>query len=185
LGQPMSDTSSIPLTSDMNLEQLLVERILTIIPNAVRYACYRYNHIPSQCELEDFCHDIVVLLIKDDYRQLRAYKGKSSIKTWIYTIVIRHVKHQLHINQKSTSLEELVPDFVACSPTQENVVLDKERRESVQRALVKLPKRSQKLFELSLDGLSDLEISHLIGISTDAVRKQRYDLVKKIKRLLK
>ena len=75
-------------------------------------------------------------------------------------------------------------DSLAYQPNQEDELLFKERQDALRCALAQLPKRTRDLLELSIDGLSDNDTSNLIGIRAGAVRKQRYDLIKKLKRFL-
>jgi len=178
----MPNKPLIPITT--SVEQLL-ELLVTIIPGAVRHACYRHHHIVSNNEFEDICQEVIILLAKDNYHQLREFRGESSIKTWLYTVVRHYVGHRLRVIRKATYFEELLPDSAICFPKQEIELLFRERIELVRRALINLSAQSQILFELSLNGFNDLEISRIIGISTDAVRKQRYYLKKKLIKLFK
>ncbi|MGH9915100.1 MAG: sigma-70 family RNA polymerase sigma factor [Pyrinomonadaceae bacterium] len=173
--------NSLPMSA--NMEELL-NALLIYIPGAVRYACRIYQYNTSHDEFEDTCQDLIVLLIKNDYHELRAFRGASSIKTWIHTIARRHIGHRLHSGDNLTSLEDITPEVLAYQPIQDNEVLFKERMGAIEQSLANLPERSQMLLKLSIKGFTDVEISHLTGIVADAVRKHRHDIIKQLKILL-
>jgi len=176
----MSDRN--PLQTTESREQLF-EMIFTHIPGAVRYACHTYQRSLTQSEFEDICHDVIILLLENDYRRLRTFKRKSSVKTWIYAIARRHLRRQLRETNLTISLDDIASDSLVCRPRQENAVLSGERWKIIYTTISQWPKRSQSLLELSVAGFSDIEISNLLGIKADAVRKHRFELVKKLRNL--
>ena len=176
----MSDRD--PLQTAESREQLF-EMIFTHIPGAVRYTCHTYQRSLTQSEFEDICHDVIILLLENDYRRLRTFKRKSSVKTWIYAIARRHLRRQLRETNLTISLDDIASDSLVCRPRQENAVLSGERWKIIYTTISQWPKRSQSLLELSVAGFSDIEISNLLGIKADAVRKHRFELVKKLRNL--
>src|SRR5262249_30378580 len=172
-----------PLPIPESLEQLL-DQLYIYIPGAVRFACHRYQQNISQDEFQDLCQEIILLLIDDDYHHLRDFDpGKASLKTWIYMIVKSYMRRRLKGKDQIISLEDITANSFICRAEQENVLLSGERWRAIHKALARLPKRSQALFILSAQGYSDAEIARLLGIKVDKVRKQRYECVKKLKRL--
>jgi RNA polymerase sigma factor (sigma-70 family) len=161
-----------------NMERLL-DMLITHIPGAVRYACKVYRYNVDHCEFEDICQDLVILLIEGDYRRLRTFRGR------VYTVAKRHVKKRLQRDCKTIALEETAFRSLNSTPDLDTSILFMERRKALRQAIAELPRRSQELFKLTIEGLSDAEIALLTGIKVDAVRKSRYELVHRLKRRFK
>lgn len=170
----MSD--KLPLQTDYAIDELLVCSLVHIQP-ALRYACRVHQVQISHDEFEDICQEVIILLIEDNYHRLRAFDPQqSSVRTWIYAVVKNHVSRKLSGKNGVISLEDIASDSLICPPGQEKASLYIERRGLIQEALTKLPGRSQELFRLSCEGLSDVEISGLTGIKVEAVRRRHFPL---------
>ena len=164
----------------------LLDILITHIPDAVRYACKVYRYNVAHYEVDDICHDIIILLIEGDCRRLRTFKEQSSIKTWIYTVARHHVRLRLQRDRRivSVSFEDITSGLLISSSDPETSIISTEKRKALFHAIAELSKRSQEIFRLSMEGLSDSEISLLVGIRGDAVRKSRYELVNRLKRFI-
>lgn len=46
----------------------------------------------SEAETEDFVQDVQVKLVEDDYRRIREFRGRSSFKTWLTTVINHFAK---------------------------------------------------------------------------------------------
>lgn len=53
----------------------------------IRNVCYK--HSIEGKDVEDFTSYVVEKLIENDYRRIRAFRGKSSLTTYLYTVVTR------------------------------------------------------------------------------------------------
>ena len=71
----------------MNYESLFLEN-LEVIEEAVKFIGRRYHLSPD--EVEDLSSDVRVKIIADDYEVLRKFQGRSTLKTYLTTVVHRH-----------------------------------------------------------------------------------------------
>lgn len=161
----------------------LLDRCLSYIPEAVRYSCKLYGYRINIDEFEDLCQDIIILLIEENHRRLQTFRGKSSARTWIYTVVRHYLIDHPPRNHNSLSLEGIEASSLSSSPLQDRTVLMNERREFIRYLLSQMPKNRRMLFELSILGYGDSEISCFMGIPVHTVRQLRYSLVQKLKLL--
>jgi RNA polymerase sigma factor (sigma-70 family) len=166
-----------------NVEELL--GLLSIhIYGAVRYACRVYQIDISRDEIEDLCQEVIIVLIEHNHHCMNTFdERKSSAKTWIYTITKRYVGRRMRGGRAEMSLEEILPESLSCSPEQESTLLSKERWDVIRAAVAQLPKSWQELFWVSIEGLSDSQISQLLRIKATEVRKRRYKLRKRLRKL--
>lgn len=176
---------SLPTISSPSLAAI-PDQFLTVIfghiPGAVRYGSRVCNLDVSRDEFEDICQEVIIFLIENNYYRLRNYQGRSSVKTWLYIVVRRYIQNRFGANMRQSSLEDIGPDHLKYSPAQENTILYRERKEAIDKVLSTLPNRLKQLYEFTAQGFSDVEISQVSGITADAVRKQRYTLIKKLRR---
>lgn len=63
------------------------EKSLTQIDAVIRAVCIRHSIYGS--EAEEFASTIRLKLIEDDYKKIRDFKGKSSLKTYLYAVISR------------------------------------------------------------------------------------------------
>src|SRR5215510_10985590 len=113
----------------------LLDMVMEHIPGAVRYACYVGKHSVSRNEVEDLCQDIIIILIEDNYRRLRTFRGNSSARTWVHRVVKRYVGDKLRAKNKPVSLDDIEPCSLTFQPIQEDAVLYQERVEAIQQVL--------------------------------------------------
>lgn len=78
-----------PPTDDRPPEQTYLEH-LPLIEKIARRAGRRYGLAPEG--VEDFVQEVQVKLIEDDYRRIRSFRGSSSFKTYLVTVVNRLAK---------------------------------------------------------------------------------------------
>src|SRR6266542_487209 len=85
-----------------------IEALLPDIYDAVSRACYHYR--AGQSEIQDFCNQIIVLLMEDDYLRLRSFRLESSIKTWLTAVALHYVSNYATRQKKAMSLDEISPE---------------------------------------------------------------------------
>ncbi len=91
-------------------EQLFLDH-LPHIEKVVSHLCRRHHLQKEECE--DFLSHVKIKLIEDDYAILRKFKGRSSLKTYLTTVVVNLMKdYQNHLWGKwrpSAEAERLGP----------------------------------------------------------------------------
>ncbi len=65
------------------------------INEAISIICRK--HGMTRDEEKDFAQNVHLQLIENDYKKLRAYKGKSSLKTYLYTVISRIFIDQVRV----------------------------------------------------------------------------------------
>ncbi len=135
----------------------------------IYYLALRMLGDPTQAE--DATHDVFLKA----YRKLGEFKGRSSIRTWLYRITINHCQnllqtwHRRHIyNTDDDSVWERAAGS-AESPL--HLLETKELGQRIQKSLDALPEEYRILLLLVADEkLSYDEVGALTGQSSDAVR---------------
>jgi RNA polymerase sigma factor (sigma-70 family) len=69
--------------------QELYESNLALIDRAIAFVCRK--KLLSGPDAEDFRQSVHVKLMENDYRVLRKYKGESSLKTYLISVIQRHL----------------------------------------------------------------------------------------------
>ncbi|MCI0488668.1 MAG: sigma-70 family RNA polymerase sigma factor [Blastocatellia bacterium] len=163
--------------------------IVTLLPDIRRFVLQsfmRYKRYPQDADVEDMSQQIVVLLIEDDYRRLRTFDDqRSSLKTWLWVVVIREVVRHLRSQRVMISLEELLSDSVICEADQDKRVLSGERSQRLRATIPKLSEREQQLFRLCLcEELCASDIAKQMGMTVGSVPVRKNAVIKKLKMLL-
>jgi len=166
--------------------QQVISDLLPEIPNAVRLACMSHWHRADTGETEDLCQQVVLLLIRADYRCLRSFDHRrASLKTWLKVVVRNYVRRYRQSRKRLPNTEEIVAEALSYRPALETEILSKQRMKSLDQAIGKLTEREKQLYELLCrDDLIDADIAERMGINPASVRRRRYDLIQKIKRLI-
>ena len=136
---------------------------------AVYYLALRYLGDPQKAE--DATHDVFLKV----YRKLDAFRGESSLRTWLYRITINHchnVRQSWHSRNLVTNADEAVWENTASRVDSPFRVLEiKELGERIQKALDGLSDEYRLLLLLVADEeMSYDEVAALTGQSVDAVR---------------
>jgi RNA polymerase sigma factor (sigma-70 family) len=175
-----------PALVTLDVERLIIE-LLPVVHGAVRYSCRVYGHNTNQDEIRDLCQDTVVLLIENDYRRLRSFANRSSLETWLYTVVRHNVKLYLwkrRVQTRMVSVDDLSQDALTYQPIQEETLIEEDKREALKAIITSLPQRKRRLVELALQDLKPEEIAKEMGIKVSSVYREKSVLFKEIRRML-
>lgn len=140
-----------------------------LLDNALRFACLHYHHPPPPEEMERLRQRLIVLLVEDDYRRLRTYDQRAKLVTWLQTMANRCVSQFLRQEGRYTSLEDAQIEGSTQLPTQEELLLEKERAELLEKVLGKLTPHERKLFELLRQGQKPKEIARELRIKVESL----------------
>jgi RNA polymerase sigma factor (sigma-70 family) len=167
------------------LPNTLLDTLLPHINVTVRWACRCYHRFPDQGVIDDLTQEITLSLIQNDYHALRSFEYRSAEKTWLQRVVLRRVGRHFKSQHPADSLEELPVDSLPSRPpSQEVMVLFKEREKQLETACGKLTKRERRLWDFLRSGLSDKEIAERMSTTSNAIHQSKYKLIKKIQRLI-
>ncbi|HMK39730.1 MAG TPA: sigma-70 family RNA polymerase sigma factor [Bacteroidota bacterium] len=121
------------------------------------------------------------------YRKLGSFDGRSLFSTWLYAIVtnsclMRHRRRKIReIEQSLDALEtpetsddgKFTHEISRWEETPADILLDRELRAEVEKAIGKLPARYRIVFTLrDMEGKSTEETAKIVGISNEAAKSR-------------
>ena len=164
--------------------ELLLAALLPDIRDAVSRACYHYSS--DQSEIEDVCHQMIILLMEDDYHRLRSFRLESSIKTWLTAVALHYVSNYVGRQKRAISLDDISRGAAfVCAPAQEAELISEEMRCELNVAVAQLTAREQQLLELLCrDDLTFADVAMKMGIKVESVHRRKYALIKKLRGLV-
>jgi RNA polymerase sigma-70 factor, ECF subfamily len=136
---------------------------------AIYYLALRLLGDPTQAE--DATHDVFLKA----FRKLDQFKGKSSLRTWLYRITINHCQNlaqSWHHRHMFSNADEAVWETTPGQADSPLRVLEiKELGERIRKTLGQLPEEYRLLLLLVADDkLSYEDVGHLTHQTADAVR---------------
>ena len=164
--------------------QQLIEAMHARLPGVVRAICHTKQYYAVGQDAEDISQEILLSLIKNDYRGLLTFDDrKSSQTTWLSMITSRYVgRHVRKQNQrKAEPLTEAIACSLACEPQQEAIVLEMERKEKVRVAVEGLTQRQREFFNCIREEASMAEIAGVMGMRTGSVRTRKHIITRKLR----
>ena len=164
-----------------------VDRFLGLVLHVINHTTSaRTVQITSQ-DIEDYCSEVFLAIIKDDFAVLRRFRGSSSLATYLAVIarrvVVREFVKRKHPRISSAEADgesgddtssqafgfriRMDADAADARPTAEQRASD---REEVVRLLENLSASEAEIVRLHhLDGMSYREISSLLGIPENSI----------------
>lgn len=146
--------------------EAFVDRFLGLIVHVVNHtARVKSIELPIE-DREDLCAEVFVTILRNDFAALRAFRGASSLATYL-TVIARRVVVREMLKQKAVRMteEHLVDPADPTNP--EDRVRD---RDEIERLLDGLDAREAKVVRMyHLEGRSYREISHAMGMPENTI----------------
>lgn len=139
-----------------------------------------YSYVNNKELAEDLTQDIFVKC----YKSLHTYKGKSSLRTWLWRIAINHCKDFLKswYNKNVVISEEQPITHRTTKEMVEEVVIQKEEDDQLITAIMTLPiKYREVIYLFYYEELLIKEIAVVTGASVNTVKTR----LRRAKELLK
>lgn len=139
-----------------------VDRFLSLIYHVIGYTAHLRSVRVTPEDTEDVAAEVLLKLVADDFRTLRAFRGNSSLATYLVVVTRRICVRELArrqgvkdaIRRGESRLPEVEPDDAPAA------VKGIERLEEVDRLLKKLSGREREIVRLYyLEGRTYEEIS--------------------------
>ena len=146
---------------------------------SVYQLCYRF--VGNHEDASDLSQDVFLRA----YRGLKAFRGQSSLGTWLYRIGVNVCLNRVSTKAPETeTLEERQHvDTSAESPSER--VLRGERAVRVRAAIAQLPRKQRATLVLRMyQELSHQEIADVLGSSVGAVKANFFHALANLKKLL-
>ncbi len=148
--------------------QDFVDRFIGLFVHVIQHTSHARSVPLNPADVEDFCSDIFVEILKDDFAVLRNFRGKCSLATYLTVVARRVTVREMIKRRQSEALGHV-------SHHAENLVHhDSIPRiddvEEVEALLKHLPERDARIFRLyHLDGQSYHEISRTLNIPENSI----------------
>lgn len=174
-------TISINKGSEKYSDQEIIRKVLNGETEFFEILIRRNNSILYKTGRSyNFGHDDTQDLMQDTflyaYTSLSKFEGRSSFKTWITKIMLNNCYRKTHksafINEQSGKIGEgSVPVFADLSADTNNIVMNKELGNIIEKALREMPLDYRMVFSLrEINGLNVNETAEALNISEENVR---------------
>jgi RNA polymerase sigma-70 factor, ECF subfamily len=149
---------------------------------AVYQLCYRF--VGNHEDASDLSQDVFLRA----YRGLRAFRGHSSVATWLYRIGVNVCLNRVSAKTTLGKLTESMDDRQFVDEHVESAsdrLLKEERAARVRAAIAKLPpKQRATLILRAYREMSHQEIAEVLGSSVSAVKANFFHALSNLKKLL-
>ena len=147
-----------------------VDRYMGLIYHVIHHVAHARSMTISEADIEDIAAEVFLAIVDDDYKLLRAFKGESSLPTYL-TVVVRRI-----------CVKEIVRRFreaeLGHAVAHRHIIEDEDRSEAepvlvaeeVERMLTGLPERDAEVVRLyHLKYLNYRQISKQLGIPENSI----------------
>ena len=143
-----------------------------------------YRYVFSLTHDSSVCEDLTSETFLSALLALPGFKGKSSIKTWLFSIARNKWYEYLRKNHKDISLDTLTQEYINDGADTENDIIKNELVSRIY-ALLKLEgERTENIVLMRIQGYSYLEIAERYNISENSARVIDFRAKNKIKQQL-
>ncbi len=128
--------------------------------------------------------DIVQEAFVKAYRNLRRFRGDSSVYTWLYRIAVNTAHNHLRRERRAgrVDFEEVAPVIAAKDPNPADRAADSELGEAIDGAIQRLPRRQREVFILHyFERMTHREIAEALGVTEGAVKASFFHAIRKLK----
>lgn len=129
---------------------------------------------------EDLTSETFLAAIKS----ISKYKGKSDIKTWLFSIARYKWYEHLRKKKQEISFDELFENYIEECDDLENRFYKKEMARRYLDILAKESERSADIVKMRINGFSYYEIAKKHGISENSARVIDFRTKKKVRQIL-
>lgn len=145
-----------------------VDRFMGLVIHVVNHTAQARNVRLTAEDRDDFCGEVFLGLIKDDFAILRHFRGHSSLATYL-TVIARRVVVKALLRKKAASIsdEATIRKAADHHGQPEQRISD---HEEITRLLGELREHEAAIVRMyHLDGKSYQEISEAVGVSENSI----------------
>jgi len=165
------------LVADALLDKSAMTELLTLVEPYVFQTAYYLTG--SKMDGEDVAQDALWKIC----RSLHQFKGNSSFRTWVYSVVLNTYRDA--VRKKKTlfvPLEDVEASLIDRAPSVEETVAAKGNLETLRREILLLQQEDREIFVLRhMQQLSYQEVATALGVSEQHVRSRLYRVRQKLK----
>ena len=145
------------------------DRFLGLVVHVVSHTSQARAIRLSSHDLEDFCAEVFLAIVKDDFAVLRNFRGQSSLATYLTVIARRVVVRSLVKRQTAARLAQAAAGQLADTPAA-NANQDVANRDELERLISALDDDEADIVRMfHLEGKTYHEISAAVGLPENSV----------------
>ncbi|MEK4523227.1 sigma-70 family RNA polymerase sigma factor [Psychrobacillus sp. FSL W7-1457] len=153
-------------TKSENYEQL-IDELMSTHGQDILQLVYAYVH--NETIAEDLTQEIFVKC----YKGLPSYRGRSSIKTWLWRIAINHAKDYLKswYNQNVKITEDTILNRTTLSSSVEQIVVQQDEDTELAAAVMSLPiKYREVIYLVYFEELTMKEAATVLQLNENTIK---------------
>ena len=140
-----------------------------------------FNMLADKSEALDITQEVFLTL----YRKVHRFRGKCSLKTWLYRVALNQVSNRnrwwrrrfrhrtISLSLNGTSDEKKTVDLVSDRPQPDRLLLSLEVRKALREGMDQLPFEQRATVTLrDMHGSSYQEISDVLGVQVGTVKSR-------------
>jgi len=172
---PFTETDRTLLSRCLNREsgawEDFVDRFIGLFVHVIQNAGHARSILLQQDDIEDYCSDVFVTLLKNDFAVLRHFKGRSSLPAYLCVVARRVVVKSMMKRRKSEALGHVSAHRASMSTTNGTEPIQRiVDADEVRRLMEQLPSSEATIVRMyHIDGKSYQDISRELGIPTNSV----------------
>ena len=116
------------------------------------------------------------------YKALGRFRGESSVRTWLFRIVINLSLNHIRDNSRKRKCE-IEEDTIWEKPVGASRVINQERAKEIRQAIEKLPQKQRNVLELRIyNEMSFKEVAQTLGCTENAAKVNFHHAVKRLRK---
>lgn len=165
------------LVADALTDKSAMTELLKLVEPYVFQTAYYLTG--SKMDGEDVAQDALWKIC----RSLHQFKGNSSFRTWVYSVVLNTYRDAARKKKALfVPLEDVEANLIDRSPSVEETVTAKGNLETLRREILLLQQEDREIFVLRhMQQLSYQEVAAALGVSEQHVRSRLYRVRQKLK----
>jgi RNA polymerase sigma-70 factor, ECF subfamily len=172
------------LRGDQTAWHDFVRQYSGLIYHTIKTTLGLHHFDPSPPLVDDLFQDIFLSLLKDDFAELRRFRGDHgcTLASWLRMIATRRTIDHL---RKSKFPAELLEDPLDHPAETQERLLDNEQSELLAKAVLNLPPHERIIIDLFFrEGLPAKDIASMLQMSVGAVYTQKSRILAKLRSFL-
>lgn len=147
-----------------------------------------FRYVYRRVSDKDAVEDLVSQTFYDAFSHLKSFEWRGfPFSSWLYKIAHNNVLKWYRQNQKTQAVDlDKMHEIVDLQPTQDQEAVQKEEQHEIQLVMQQLDPEEREIIRLKyFEGVSNIEIAEIMGLSANHIGVKVYRTLKKVKQLLK
>ncbi len=150
--------------------QDFVDRFIGLFVHVIQHTSHARSVPLNSSDIEDFCSDIFVEILNNDFAVLRNFRGKCSLATYLTVIARRVTVREMIRRRQSEAMGHVSHQTHPENAAQIESIPNIDDADEVATLLKHLPEREARVFRMyHLEGRSYREISQALNIPENSI----------------